>query len=48
MDRLKVFDRALLGKQIAGNGFIVMIDTIYLITGVFFGMMEYQFLIIIT
>jgi hypothetical protein len=42
MDRLKVFDRALLGKQIGGNGLIVIADTVYLITGVFFGMMEFQ------
>lgn len=42
MDRLKVFDKALYAKQIGGNGIIVIADTIYLVTGVFFGMMSFQ------
>jgi hypothetical protein len=42
MDRLKVFDRALLGKKIAGNSLIVITDTIYLIAGVFFGSMKVE------
>lgn len=45
MNQLKVFDRALLGKQIAGNGFIVIVDIIYLIAGVFFGSMELRSLL---
>ncbi len=44
MDRVKVFDRALLGKQIGGNGIIVIIDVTYLITGVFFGQMDFTLL----
>ncbi len=39
MDRLKVFDRALLGKKVGGNSAIVIIDTIYIISGVVFGRM---------
>ena len=42
MNRLKVFDRALLEKQIGGIGSIVIIDVTYLITGVFFGFMDFQ------
>lgn len=42
MNQLKVFDRALLGKRIAGNGFIVIVDVIYLIVGVFFGSIEFR------
>ena len=45
MNRLKVFDRALLGKQIAGNGMIVIIDINCLIVGVFWGLMELKVLI---
>jgi len=42
MNRLKVFDRALLEKQIGGIGIIVIIDVTYLISGVFFGFMDFQ------
>lgn len=41
MDRTKLFERTLLGKQVGGNGLIVILDTIYLVSGVFFGRMEY-------
>ncbi|MHB8130669.1 MAG: hypothetical protein ACYDEX_16890 [Mobilitalea sp.] len=42
MNRLKVFDRALLEKQIGGLGIIVIIDVTYLVSGVFFGFMDIQ------
>lgn len=44
MDRWKVFDRALFEKQIGGIGIIVILDVVYLITGVFFGRMEFELL----
>ncbi len=42
MERHKVFDKALFAKKIGGNGIIVITDTIYLISGVFFGFMKAQ------
>lgn len=44
MNRWKLFDRALIEKQIGGISLIVIINTIYLITGVFFGNMSFQVL----
>lgn len=45
MDRLKLFERSLLGKQVGGNGLLVIIDTVYLVSGAFFGQMDYLFLL---
>lgn len=42
MNRLKVFDKALLEKQVGGIGSIVIIDVTYLVSGVFFGFMDFQ------
>lgn len=42
MERHKIFDKALLARQIGGNGIIVIADTIYFISGVFFGFMSSQ------
>jgi hypothetical protein len=41
MNRLKIFDRALLGKQIGGIGLIVILDVICLIFSPFYGRMSF-------
>lgn len=40
MDRYRRFDLQLLEKQISGNSIIVITDTIYFVSGAFFGRME--------
>jgi len=45
MERLKEFDRALLGKQIGGNSAIVILDTVYFISGVIFGQIHLEALL---